>query len=424
MLKALANRWLTEHVIMKKLLTDRLLRALMREPPIKRTLCWDTAVPGFCAIATPAGKITFAVIRRLPGGKTPLTRRGRDYPVVTLAAGREWALAALRNMIAGVDPKAKEEAARKAEARRRANSFQAVAEDFIARHVSKLRTGRKEEAAIRRELIAPWGNRPITDISRADVIKAIERLADESKLHASHQLLAYVKKLFAWAIERGAYGLEKSPCDRISARGLIGRREPRQRLLNEAELRTIWQATAALGFPFAPFVQLLLVTGQRRAEVSDMQLAEINLDAAIWTIPADRMKSGAAHEVLLPSMALDIIKGMPRFAGPYVFSTTGGVRPISGFSKAKARLDALTHGITPWRLHDLRRTVRTGLGALPIPSNVCELVIAHAQPGLHKVYDLHSYREEKRRALELWAAQLREIIEPAQPENVVRFKQI
>jgi len=406
---------------MKKLLTDRLLRALMREPPVKRTFCWDTAVPGFCAIATPAGKITFAVIRRLPGGKTPLTRRGRDYPVVTLAAGREWALTALRDMIAGVDPKAREEAARKAEARRRTNSVQAVAEDFISRHVLKLRTGRKEEAAIRRELSAPWGDRPITDICRADVIEVVERLADARKLHASHQLLAYVKKMFSWAIERGVYGLEKSPCDRISARGLIGGREPRQRLLNEAELRTIWQATAALGFPFAPFVQLLLVTGQRRAEVSDMQWAEINLDAALWTIPGDRMKGRVAHEVPLPGVALDIIKSLPRFTGPYVFSTTGGVRPISGFSKAKARLDALTPGITPWRLHDLRRTVRTGLGALPVPSNVCELVIAHAQPGLHKVYDLHSYRDEKRRAFELWSARLLSIVEPDAPANIVPF---
>jgi hypothetical protein len=97
-------------------------------------------------------------------------------------------------MVSGVDPKAKQEAARKAEARRRANSFEAVASDFILRHVSKLRTGRKEEAAIRRELMASWGERPVTDISRADVIEAIERLADAGKLHASHQLLATSKR--------------------------------------------------------------------------------------------------------------------------------------------------------------------------------------------------------------------------------------
>lgn len=148
----------------------------------------------------------------------------------------------------------------------------------------------------------------------------------------------------------------------------------------------------------------------------------INIETALWTIPAPRMKGGAAHEVPLSGLALEIIKSLPRFAGPYVFTTTGGERPVSGFSKAKARLDAGAPGMAPWRMHDLRRTVRTGLGALPIPSHVCELVIAHAQPGLHKVYDLHSYRDEKQRALDLWAARLSEIVERGATDNVVRLK--
>jgi hypothetical protein len=75
--------------------------------------------------------------------------------------------------------------------------------------------------------------------------------------------------------------------------------------------------------------------------------------------------------------------------------------------------------IPPWRFHDLRRTMRTGLGSMPVPSNVCELCIAHAQPGLHKVYDLHSYRDEKRRAFELWAARVASIVAPQEPDNVV-----
>jgi integrase len=134
------------------------------------------------------------------------------------------------------------------------------------------------------------------------------------------------------------------------------------------------------------------------------------------------MKGRAAHEVPLSGLALDIIKSLPRFTGPFVFSTTGGERPISSFSKAKSRLDAAAPGVAPWRIHDLRRTVRTGLGALPVPSNICELVIAHAQPGMHKIYDLHSYRDEKRRALELWAERLRSIVEPSAPGNVLRLK--
>ncbi len=88
----------------------------------------------------------------------------------------------------------------------------------------------------------------------------------------------------------------------------------------------------------------------------------------------------------------------------------------------KSRIDAaIKEPIAPWRFHDARRTMRTGLGALPVPNNVAELCIAHAQPGLHRTYDLHSYRDEKRRAFELWASRLAEIIEPGAPSNVIEL---
>jgi integrase len=111
-----------------------------------------------------------------------------------------------------------------------------------------------------------------------------------------------------------------------------------------------------------------------------------------------------------------ILEALPRFnGGDFIFSTTFGRVPVSGFSKAKARLDALVaeelgRPIEPFTIHDLRRTMRTGLSSLPIPDLVRELVIAHTKPGLHKVYDQFAYVEEKRRALELWEARVREIL--------------
>jgi hypothetical protein len=109
----------------------------------------------------------------------------------------------------------------------------------------------------------------------------------------------------------------------------------------------------------------------------------------------------------------------------YLFSTTMGARPVSGFSKTKQRLDKemLTElgNLEPWVIHDIRRTMRTGLSALPVPDLVRELVIGHGKPGLHKVYDQHAYIDEKRHALELWAARLRGIVEPA-PANVVKLR--
>jgi integrase len=123
------------------------------------------------------------------------------------------------------------------------------------------------------------------------------------------------------------------------------------------------------------------------------------------------MKGDAAHEVPLSSLAVEILRSLPNDGGPgaFVFSTTDGKAAISGFSKSKVALDRIINerrvkddagaeSIGPFVFHDLRRTMRTALSGLPVPDLVAELVIAHAKPGLHKVYDQHAYRDEKRRA--------------------------
>jgi integrase len=150
------------------------------------------------------------------------------------------------------------------------------------------------------------------------------------------------------------------------------------------------------------------------------------------------MKADGAHSVPLSDDVIAILKSLPRFKkGDHLFSTSFGTKPVNGFSKAKERLDkrmlcswralARVRGddrckalIEPWVIHDIRRTMRTGLSALPIPDLIRELVIAHTKPGLHKVYDQHAYLEEKRYALELWATRLRSIVTPV-PTNVVAF---
>src|SRR5207253_10925052 len=109
------------------------------------------------------------------------------------------------------------------------------------------------------------------------------------------------------------------------------------------------------------------------------------------------------------------------------FSTTFGKSAVNGFSKAKVALDRamaaeLSARVEPFVIHDIRRTMRTGLSALPVSDLVRELVIGHTKPGLHKVYDQHAYLDEKRRALDLYAARLREIIAPDTASNIVQLK--
>ncbi|MGO9238912.1 MAG: tyrosine-type recombinase/integrase [Methylocella sp.] len=414
---------------MKTLITDRTLRGLRPAPAGKRTVVWDTAVPGLCVRVTDKGAASFNVMRRVKGDAAPIRRAlgitwtvpfpaGQPLPY-PLATAREDARAMVLDMSRGIDPKQKQATQKREQAATRANSFASVAEKFIVKHVSKLRTSVDVEAAIRRELIAQWSDRPITEITRRDVVELVEGIADSGRPYAAHKAFAYASKLFAWAAAQHIYGLETSPCTGIKTGDLAGKKEPRQRVLSDAEIRTLWQATAGIDYPAAPFVRLLLLTGQRLREVAEMTWQELDLEKALWTIPPERMKGDAAHEVPLAPMAVEILKSLPRFIGPFVFTTTGGDRPISGFSKMKSRIDSALSDVAPWRFHDLRRTMRTGLGGLPVPNNVAELCIAHAQPGLHKVYDQHSYREEKRRAFELWAARVREIVEPGAPSNVI-----
>ncbi len=442
---------------MKKKLTVRGINALKPAEPGKRVVVWDTELSNFGLRVTDAGKISFIVMRRVQG---KLLRRvvaehriGAEYTEGLLSQAREDARKALRDMSQGIDPKQKRalalEQAEKQQAERRANSFGAVAEDFIKRHVlakdkgkPKLKSGNEVAASIRRELISVWGDRPISEISRRDVVKLLEKVVDEDRPYIAHHLLAYLSKLFNWAIVRDVYGLNASPITRGMAKEIIGARKPRQRVLSDSELRELWRATEEMPYPFGPFVRMLLVTGQRLREVANAKWSEFDLDNALWTIPADRMKGDAAHGVPLSPLALRILRSVPqddkkpRDPTAYVFSTMGGKAPISGFSKAKIALDrmlaekrakATADGGNPaalpgWVFHDLRRSMRTNLSGLPVPDLVAELVIAHAKPSLHKVYDQHAYREEKRRALDLWAARLLSIVEPDANINVVQLR--
>ena len=210
--------------------------------------------------------------------------------------------------------------------------------------------------------------------------------------------------------------------------------------MRDGEIPAVWEAAGKMGYPYGPLVRMLLLTGQREREVADMSWSEVDLDAMLWTIPAERMKADRAHEVPLAPEAVKLLKALPRWTGgDFVFTTTDGRTHVNGFGKAKMRVDRLVaqerakaragddakpeeqDARPAWVFHDLRRTMRTHLSALPVQDLVRELMIAHAKPGLHKVYDQFSYREEKRDCLNLWEARLLTILNPPPPAKVTDF---
>jgi integrase len=410
---------------MKRNLTDRTLKSL--KPAEVGTLdVWDAGFPGFGVRVSDTGRRTFVLTARYPGSKNPTRRALGVYDAMSLEEAREKARAWHKLIAKGIDPETAEEAARQAALRKQENTFLAVCEEFFRRHLSKTRQGHSAEIVIRRELISRWAERPITEITRRDVLAVVDATVDRGKPYAAHLTLGYARRVFNWAIARGVYGLESSPCDRMRPKEIIGAKKARTRVLNDDELRALWKASEGLGYPYGPLFQMLALTGQRKSEVAEARWGEFDLAKKLWEIPAERMKSDTGHAVPLSDEAIKILESLPRFTkGDHLFSGSYGVLPVNGFSKNKRALDAkmrdeLQRPLPPFVIHDIRRTMRTGLSTLPVPDLIRELVIAHTKPGLHKVYDQHAYLDEKRHALELWAKRLRDIVTPPSA-NVVEL---
>jgi len=188
----------------------------------------------------------------------------------------------------------------------------------------------------------------------------------------------------------------------------------------------IWRAAAQAAYPDGPYIQLLLLLGVRRSELGQAVWSEFDLDQALWVIPAGRMKADEAQAVPLPPRAVEILRSLPRFTSGYVFSARG-TRPLNDYGAVKRRFDrriaALNGGqpIERWTPHDCRRVFRTGLSTLGVAPHVAELCLAHRQPGLARIYDLHRFEAEKRHALNAWAAHLLSIVEPV-PGRVVQLR--
>jgi integrase len=412
----------------KRVLTDKVVAGLKPAASGKRYVVWDARLEHFGVRVTDRGVVSFFVLRRVAGKREPVRHTIGRHPALRVVAARKLAGAALADLATGLHPREREAAERAADARRRATTVASVAEDFIQRYAVKKRTGVAIAQLVRRRLVARWGERAITEVQRGDVIRMVEEIGDVSP-SAAYRALIYCRRLFNWAIARDIYGLTASPCDRLSADDLIGPQRSRDRVLTDSEVRAIWRATdpPEADYPLAPFIRMLPLTGARRNEVARMTWSEVDLDRALWVIGAARMKGDEPHTVPLAPMAVDLLTRLPRFnGGRYVFSTTSGATAICGFANYKKRLDRriaelAPPGIPDWCIHDIRRTVRTGLSTLGVTPFIGELVIGHKQKGVHATYDLHRYEVEKRDALERWAARLRSIVEPP-PANVVMLR--
>jgi integrase len=248
---------------------------------------------------------------------------------------------------------------------------------------------------------------PAEDLQRAHVVKALDEMTHRGNAAMAARTAAYGKAAFSWAVKRGF--IHSNPFANLPLAPTV----KRERVLTDEELAAVWRATE-LGGAFSGIVRMLILTGQRREEVAGMTWAEVASDLSTWTIPGGRAKNGATHVVPLPPLTHSLLRGVAK-SDELVFPGLCGV--FNGWSKAKSALDQ-SSGVTNWRLHDLRRTMATGLQRLGVRLEVTEQVLNHvggSRAGIVGVYQRHDFAQEKRAALEAWDAHLATIIQAQAP---------
>jgi integrase len=454
----------------RKQLTDRTLKALEKKPAPKGKHydVGDSIVPGLAVRVSETGRRTFVLVARPPGKTNPTRRAIGEYGAVTLEVARDKARHWLELIKRGIDPADEKRREIAATMRRRKNSFAAVAEDFIEEKLPEERSAGDVELDLRRIFIPVWGGRPITEITDLDVLAIIKDRKKSAPVRARN-MLALLKRFFAWAIDQRVYEIHNSPCDRLKPKSIFGERAPRQRALDDAELFAFWRAAGRMPHPYGAVYKLLVLTGCRLNEVADARWSEFDpmIVRAIrrrkeetafdwstidnkhlrWLIPPERMKSknnrARAHAVPMTPDMLKVLESLPEIgSGNFVFSTSGGEKPVWMSNKIKRALDrrmlsilrarARMNGehdpqkvrLARWTNHDLRRVIRSGLSRLRVPENVGEAVLAHTPLGIQKTYNIDDLFEQKAEALAMWANHLKSIVNPPQPDpnNVVRLE--
>jgi integrase len=409
----------------------------------------DGGCPGLHLVVQPGGAKSWALRYRRPDRRSAKLVLGSVFdlegkepdskPVIgghhTLAAARRL-VAELRHQIAqgrdpGADHMAERERQRVANLDCAANTFGTAAKDFIQQYASKKTRRWKEQARllgiqpkdfafIPKGLADRWNKRPIAQIDSYDVhcvvdetrrsgAPGLERRSDQPTEARARAMLSCLSRMFRWLLQHRR--ISSNPCAEVHRPETP---RARDRVLTDAEIVKFWSATNDERIEFGVLLKLLLLTGCRLNEMAAMRPAELSDDLATWSIPGTRTKNGRPHLVPLAPFAQEIL--MPvrksRSEGNFVFSTTDGISPVSGFSKIKGRLDQKMK-IPPWRLHDLRRTAATSMAEIGIAPHIVEAALNHisgAKAGVAGTYNRAAYATEKRAALERWAAHVEAIV--------------
>lgn len=397
--------------------------------PERDQFLWDENLSGFGLKVTPAGGKVFIFQYRL-GGRGTKTKRwtiGRYGAPWTPAKAREEAERLSILVSQGVDPIAEQKERNRI---RETKGFAAYVETFAEGYLEPEwgKSWKQAKRVLEMHAVPVLGDKPIPDIGAEHIYQVLDRLRHRPGIQRT--TWAVLSALFKWADKRD--DIARSPMEKVDPPSGV---KARKRVLTPAELRAIWHASYELEDPRGALVRLLMITLQRRSEVAALPWSELDRDRLLWRIDGFRAKNGQDHLVPLSPLAfaeLDTIGWKKR---GLVLPSSTGKTPVSNFSDMKTALDravlsymqdaadasAVALGedrhevtISPWRLHDLRRTGTTNLQALGFPIEVTERAINHHQSGevsgIRAIYNLYEYLDEKVAAMNAWSAHLHNIV--------------
>lgn len=416
-------------------LTDPSIKRL-KPPKTGQIDYWDQKVKGLGLRIGAKGTRTFNLQTRVlvAGKKKDVRMKLGLYPSLSLAAAREKAGEYIAMAQRGEDPRQAEAEAERLQVEQSVNTFGNVAERFMEEYVLADRGSKTLREGTRREYrrilqtgpdTKSWHPRKIATITKADV-KTLQRgMKKRGSSVAADRALAYLNKFFRWCASEDL--IEIPPTWNVEK--LQGPNK-RTRVLSDKELPYAWKAFDKEEI-FGPVLKLLLLTGQRRGEVVGMkwrELSDLGIDAPVWTIPESRTKNKLKNLVPLAPEAVAILQAAPR-RHDLVFSTNGK-RPLSGFGKLKERINRTINtareadGLEPmeqWTLHDLRRTLVTGMNEIGTLPHIVEAVVNHvsgaAKAGVAGTYNHAKYEKPCRIALKAWERHLMAIVTGVEPDS-------
>jgi integrase len=360
---------------------------------------WDPSLPGFGVRVRTTSK-NWRIQYRIAGLQR--SESLGDTRKVALVDARRIAKRRFALVEEGVDPVAEKRAA----ATRL--TFASAVERYLEFKQPLLRPS--SFAAAERYFVAHWrpfAARPIENIERADVAGRLQEIAKTHGRVSAARARANLSALYAWAMREGLVDANPAISTNDPAAGLPSR----DRVLTPDEMRRIWCACG--DDDFGAIVRLLLLTAQRRNEIADLRWSEIDIDGAVVTLPASRVKNKRVHVVPLSGPAMAILAARPHVEGRVLVFGVGN-RGFTNWSNAKRAFDAVVGEMPPWRVHDLRRTAATGMAEIDVDPHVIEAILNHtsgSKRGVAGIYNRSSYERQKRVALDRWAEHVISIVE-------------